>query len=88
MAQIKRLNKFLQKYRLVSGFITETTETTTRDLRLSELPVSPLLNSSGGCKNDNKHCKMGEEWGGALSGVFNTLSNYPAVIQVHGSPLK
>ena len=62
MAQIKRLNKFLQKYRLVSGFIT--TETTTRDLRLSELPVSPLLNSSGGCKNDNKHCKMGEEWGG------------------------
>ena len=64
MAQIKRLNKFLQKYRLVSGFITAEIETTTRDLRLSELPVSPLLNSSGGCKNDNKHCKMGEEWGG------------------------
>ena len=71
MAQIKRLNKFLQKYRLVSGFITaQTTETTTRDLRLTELPVSPLLNSSGGCKNDNKHCKMGEEWrGGAERGL-------------------
>ena len=72
MAQIKRLNKFLQKYRLVSGFITAETETTTRDLRLLELPVSPLLNSSGGCKNDNKHCKMGELWGGGERG-FNTL---------------
>ena len=66
MAQIKRLQspQFLQKYRLVSlGFIITLTETTARVPRLSELSVSVLTLLLPGCKNDNKHCKMGEEGG-------------------------
>ena len=70
------------------GFITPT-ETTARVPRLSELSVSVLTLLLPGCKNDNKHCKMGEEGGWGGSGVLtlsqqlsasNPGSRYPAKI--------
>ena len=73
MAQIKRLEFLQSSGWCLDSLQREPTETTTRDLRLSELPVSPLPKSSGGCKNDNKHCKMGEEGGGGRCAGSLTL---------------